>query len=160
MPPTSLAGYAADIRAEVAVTSVCAAAGAYGGAAASELIGCDVAVSCIGPVAEPLGQYLGRSTGIIIGGALGAGAIRRSSRSGTRSRSISQVRFAPDVPIAMSQAITGRNSSSTRLALSQVAAETLRDPGENLRRATSPDLIVAVRAGSAANMPQIAQRNT
>jgi len=94
-PSTSLAGYAAEVGTEIAVTSMAAAVDAVGGASAGELMGGDFAVGLLGPVAEPLGQYSGRNTGRIVGGALGAGAIRCATRSSTRSRSVSQVRFAP-----------------------------------------------------------------
>ena len=93
----SLVGQAAGFGADVAVTSICVAAGALGGASAGENLGGDMAVSAIGPVAEPLGQAVGRNVGRVVGGATGATAIRCPSRMRS-SRSPSSVRFAPDVP--------------------------------------------------------------
>ena len=46
--------------------------------------------------AGPSGQFTGRNVGHIIGGTLGASAIRCSTRSTSRTRPLSQVRFAED----------------------------------------------------------------
>ena len=51
-------------------------AGAGGGALAGELIGGDVVVSHLGPIAEPFGQGLCRNLGRVVGGAVGAVATR------------------------------------------------------------------------------------
>ena len=47
---------------ETAVTATTAPCGALAGAAAGETIGGDVAAASLGPVAAPLGQYVGRNT--------------------------------------------------------------------------------------------------
>ena len=52
-PTLSTTGNLAETGLELAVTSVTAAAGAIGGASAGELIGGDLAVSSLGPVALP-----------------------------------------------------------------------------------------------------------
>ena len=82
-----MVGQIASFGADVAVTSVCAAAGAIGGASAGENIGGYLAVSSLGPVALPLGQAVGRSVGRMVGGTLGAAAIRcGNNRRGSTER--------------------------------------------------------------------------
>ena len=66
--PQSLASQAAEVGAHVWVTTICAAAGAVGGASAGEIIGGDLALNSIGPMALPFGQAAGRSIGSSIGG--------------------------------------------------------------------------------------------
>ena len=53
-----------------------------------------MAISSLGPLAQPFGQAIGRNIGKVIGGAAGAAVIRCPSRS---RRSSSAVRFSPDV---------------------------------------------------------------
>ena len=94
---------------EMAVTAVCATAGAIGGAAAGELIGGDLAVNNLGTFAQPLGQSVGRNIGRIMGGAIGASAIRCPSRSVSRVRSSSQVRFSPEIQFSCDQYASSRS---------------------------------------------------
>ena len=54
-PPQSLVGHAANYGAEALVTGICATAGAIGGSAAGEIVGGDMAVNNLGPLALPLG---------------------------------------------------------------------------------------------------------
>ena len=84
----------ADVGTELAVTFLCAATAAVGGAAAGGNIGGVMAVNSRGPLAQPFGQAIGRNLGGVTGGAVGAAAIRCPSRS-KATRSSSAVRFAP-----------------------------------------------------------------
>ena len=131
---TSLIGRVAEYGTEMAVTSLVATAGAIGGASAGEIIRGDRAASSLGPLAMLFGQGVGSNIGRIVGGTVGAAAIRCSSRSKSVGRSTSQGRFAPDVPLRY-QHISG------------FTAQTVETP-----RSTLPnDLLVALRADSAAN---------
>ena len=51
----SITGRVAEFETEVAMTSLCATAGAIGGAVAGEIVGGDLAVSSLGPLAQLLG---------------------------------------------------------------------------------------------------------
>ena len=75
------------------MTTVCATAGAVGGASAGELFGGDLAISAIGPIAQPLGEAAGRNIGRLIGGALGASVICATRSASRGRRSSSAVRF-------------------------------------------------------------------
>ena len=135
-PSQSLVGQAANLGADVAVTSICAAAGAIGGASAGEVLGGDLAISAIGPIAEPLGQAVGRNVGRVVGGTLGAivpPALATSIRCPSRirsSRSPSTVRFAPDIPFQQQHSLRNVQSGEIR----QTAVENTNDLIVALRR--------------------------
>ena len=141
MQPT-LASQAVEVGKEVLVITICATAGAIGGASAGENIGGDMALSSLGPLAVPLGQAARRSIGRIVGGAAGAAAIRCPSRIRSSRSPSTSVRFAP-------QPIISR-SSEFALAQSSVTSPPSQS-GENCQLPThtatniTNDLIVTLR---------------
>ena len=152
-----MVGAAIEQGKELAVTAMVMTAGAYGGAIAGEMLGGDLAVTHLGPFAEPLGQGLGRNIGRIVGGAAsaatigaaaGAASIRCPSRSGSRPRNSSVVRFAPEVPVQIETQNFRPYQAPQHGEIQSVCAVT-----EIPSQSTPPlnDIILALRADSAAN---------
>ena len=100
----------------------------------------DLATAHIGSVAAPLGQYVGRNVGRIIGGAAGAACIQVQSRSCSRRRSSSQVRFSPDIQCQVLRSIAPHHHRGESL---DVAAVYLTITAQNT------DILSAIHASSA-----------
>ena len=145
-----------DAIVEGAVTAVVATAAAIGGAAAGELLGGDLAASHIGTIAEPLGQYVGRNVGRIAGGALGAASIRCQSRSASRKRSSSQVRFAPEIQHHSEAQLIRLHNGETRFVVEPSSIEAPTTAASSSTAVAQNEDVRELIQASSQNMTQMA----
>ena len=148
----SLVSFVAETSEDVAVTTACAVKGAYGGALAGEMLGGDLALQHLGPIAEPFGQGVGRNIGRILGGAAGAAVIRCPSRS---SRSTSRVRFSPEIRAQMERPVIYQQVAPISTAIQQQHGEiqvaARNSANQSMDTSSEERLVATMRTDTAAN---------
>jgi hypothetical protein len=138
----------AEAGTDVALSAIMATAGTYGGGLAGAQIGGDIAVANLGPLAEPFGQAIGRNLGRLAGGTSVVAAIRCTSRSGVRSscsRSSSQVRFAPDIPLRVNEAPLVTPNGTVDHAERQISCTV---PAAAAAATTSEEILLAIQVNA------------